>query len=105
MAPSILATVLIRLFGLLVIAYGLFSSIAMIPMYFSLQKIIEKGGGYPSAITGKILGFEFRESNLSDLMRTHILGILGIAAVGILIIGGSRSLGRMLAGRLDRHHP
>ena len=102
MAPSILATVLIRLFGLLVIGYALFSSVAIIPMYFILQKLVENGGGYPPVFTGKILGFEFRESSLGDLMRTHIFGILGIVVVGLLIIGVSRSLARILVGRLDR---
>lgn len=104
MKPSSLATVLIRLVALYIVASGVFMFCAAFAVSFFMRHMIAQNGP-PGTIAGKVPDFQFPASSVDTVFLTQLLVALGVVIGGTVLYKLSRHIGWFVGEEFDDDGP
>lgn len=104
MKPSSLATVLIRLVALYIIATGAFMFCAAGVVNFSMRRMVGENG-LPSTLTGKVLDFQFPVSSVDTIFMIQVGVAVAVVFGGLILYWLSRGIGVFVGRGLEEREP
>ena len=104
MKPSSLATVLIRLGALYIMATGAFMFCVAGFVNFSMNRMISENGA-PGTLNGTVLNFQFPASSVDTIFKIQVLVALAVVSGGFVLYKLSRAIGSLVAEGLEEGDP